>query len=78
MSASEKLMMIVSTKRPNGVRWKLTPAFSATQTKDVFGSLPSQGKPKALEEMHAGVLAEARRSARVRAHRHVPVASAKR
>ncbi|TPI16400.1 hypothetical protein FJW06_04045 [Mesorhizobium sp. B4-1-3] len=65
MSASEKLMMIVSTKGAKGVRSKLSPAFSATRPKDVFGSLPSRRKPKTLEEMHAGVLAEARRRARV-------------
>jgi hypothetical protein len=40
---------------------KLAPVFSATQPKDVFGCLPSRGAPKTLEEMDAGVLAEARR-----------------
>jgi AbrB family looped-hinge helix DNA binding protein len=46
---------------PEGVLLKLAPAFAATQPKDVFGSLPSRGTPKTLEEMDAGVLAEARR-----------------
>jgi len=46
---------------PEGVLLKLAPAFAATQPKDVFGSLPSRGAPKTLEEMDAGVLAEARR-----------------
>ncbi len=46
---------------PEGVLLKLAPAFAATQPKDVFGSLPSPGAPKTLEEMDAGVLAEARR-----------------
>lgn len=44
-----------------GVLLKLAPAFAATQPKDVFGSLPPRGAPKTLEEMDAGVLAEARR-----------------
>lgn len=86
MSASEKLMITVSTKgqvilpsairkrrewsagtrlevqeTPEGVLLKLAPAFAATQPKDVFGSLPCRGAPKTLEEMDAGVLAEARR-----------------
>ncbi|MBZ9990570.1 hypothetical protein LB572_26050 [Mesorhizobium sp. BH1-1-5] len=65
MSLSEKLMVIVLTKRPRGVLSKLAPAFSPTQPKDVFGSLPSKGAPKTLKEMDAGVLAEARRHARV-------------
>ncbi|TGP56860.1 AbrB family transcriptional regulator [bacterium M00.F.Ca.ET.230.01.1.1] len=46
---------------PEGVLLKLAPTFTATQPKDVFGSLPSRGAPKTLEEMDAGVLAEARR-----------------
>ncbi|CDX34839.1 Transcriptional regulator, AbrB family [Mesorhizobium sp. ORS 3359] len=46
---------------PEGVLLKLAPAFAATQPKDVFGSLQSRGAPKTLEEMDAGVLAEARR-----------------
>ena len=46
---------------PEGVLLKLAPAFAATQPKDVFGSLPFRGTPKTLEEMDAGVLAEARR-----------------
>ncbi|CDX28865.1 Transcriptional regulator, AbrB family [Mesorhizobium plurifarium] len=46
---------------PEGVLLKLAPAFAATQPKDVFGSLPSRSAPKTLEEMDAGVLAEARR-----------------
>ena len=46
---------------PEGVLLKLAPAFAATQTKDVFGSLPSRGAPKTLEEMDTGVLAGARR-----------------
>jgi AbrB family looped-hinge helix DNA binding protein len=44
-----------------GVLLKPAPAFAETHPKDVFASLPNSGKPKALEEMDAGVLAEARR-----------------
>jgi len=40
---------------------KPAPAFAATRPEDVFASLPRAGKPKTLEEMDAGVLAEARR-----------------
>ena len=36
-------------------------AFSETRPQDVFGMLPHKGKPKTLEEMDSGVLAEARR-----------------
>ena len=35
--------------------------FPATVPADVFGALPSPDGPKTLEEMEAGVLAEARR-----------------
>ncbi|TPJ77735.1 AbrB/MazE/SpoVT family DNA-binding domain-containing protein [Mesorhizobium sp. B2-6-2] len=44
-----------------GVLLNLAPVFAATQPNDVFGSLPSPGAPRTLEEMDAGVLAEARR-----------------
>jgi hypothetical protein len=63
MPLSEKLMVIVLTKRLSGVLSKLAPAFSPTQPKDVFGPPPSKGAPNTLEEMDAGVLAEARRHA---------------
>ena len=46
---------------PEGVLLKPAPAFIETQPQDVFGSLPYRGEPKSLEEMEAGVLAEARR-----------------
>ncbi|MBW8910046.1 AbrB/MazE/SpoVT family DNA-binding domain-containing protein [Mesorhizobium sp. RCC_202] len=46
---------------PEGVLLKLAPAFAPTRPQDVFGVLPHTGKPKTLEEMDAGVLAEARR-----------------
>lgn len=46
---------------PEGVLLKSAPVFAATRPEDVFGSLPHRGRPKTLEEMDAGVLAEARR-----------------
>ncbi len=46
---------------PEGVLFKRAPAFAETRSQDVFGSLPRRGTPKTLEEMDAGVLAEARR-----------------
>jgi AbrB family looped-hinge helix DNA binding protein len=45
----------------DGVLLKPAPAFPETRPQDVFGMLPHKGKPKTLEEMDAGVLAEARR-----------------
>ncbi len=44
-----------------GVLLKPAPAFAETRPEDVFGALPWKGTPKTLEEMDAGVLAEARR-----------------
>jgi AbrB family looped-hinge helix DNA binding protein len=44
-----------------GVLLKPAPTFAATRPDDVFGMLPYEGKPKTLEEMEAGVLAETRR-----------------
>jgi AbrB family looped-hinge helix DNA binding protein len=46
---------------PEGVLLKQAPAFAPTQPADVFGMLPFGGAPKTLEEMDAGVLAEALR-----------------
>lgn len=46
---------------PEGVLLRPEPAFAETRPEDVFGMLPHKGKPKTLEEMDAGVLAEARR-----------------
>ena len=36
-------------------------AFAPTRPEDVFGSLPAKGKPKSVEEMEAGIAAEAKR-----------------
>lgn len=44
-----------------GVLLKRAPSFAETRPEEVFGTLPYKGKPKTLEEMDAGVLAEARR-----------------
>ncbi len=44
-----------------GVLLKPAPAFAETRSAAVFGSLPHKGKPKTLDEMEAGVLAEAKR-----------------
>jgi AbrB family looped-hinge helix DNA binding protein len=44
-----------------GVLLKPAPAFTETRPEEVFASLPRHGKPKTLEQMDAGVLAEARR-----------------
>jgi AbrB family looped-hinge helix DNA binding protein len=44
-----------------GVLLKPAPVFAETRPEEVFASLPRHGKPKTLEQMDAGVLAEARR-----------------
>ncbi|WP_292866698.1 AbrB family transcriptional regulator [Mesorhizobium sp.] len=46
---------------PQGVLLRPAPAFTPTRPEDVLGLLPHGGEPKTLEEMDAGVLAEARR-----------------
>lgn len=45
----------------DGVLLKPAPAFAETRPEDVFGVLPSRGKPKTIAEMDAGILAEAKR-----------------
>ena len=52
---------LVVENRPEGVLLKSAPAFAETRPEDVFGCLACDGPPKSLEEMQAGVLAEARR-----------------
>jgi len=44
-----------------GVLLKAAPLFVPTSSESVFGMLKVSGVPKTLEEMDAGVLAEARR-----------------
>lgn len=52
---------LVVEDTPEGVLLKPAPAFAETRPEDVFGVLPWKGEPKTLEEMDAGVLAEAKR-----------------
>lgn len=46
---------------PEGVLLKPAPLFAPTTPQDVFGSLPYRGRPKSIDEMKAGIAAEARR-----------------
>ncbi len=46
---------------PEGVLLKPEPVFAETRLEEVFGCLAYRGTPKTLEEMEAGVLAEAKR-----------------
>lgn len=46
---------------PEGVLLRAAPIFKLTRSEDVFGSLKAASPPKTLEEMDAGVAAEARR-----------------
>jgi hypothetical protein len=43
-----------------GVLLKPVPTFVQTRPEDVFASLLHHGRPKTLEDMEAGMLAEAR------------------
>lgn len=52
---------LIVEKTPDGVLLRRAPAFALTQADDVFSTLPFNGEPKTLEEMEAGILAEARR-----------------
>ena len=52
---------LVVENTPEGVLLKPAPVFAETRGEDVFGCLAHDGAPKTLEEMEAGVLAEARR-----------------
>jgi AbrB family looped-hinge helix DNA binding protein len=51
---------LVIEDTPEGVLLKALSLFPETQPKDVFASLYS-GAPKSLEQMQAGIIAEARR-----------------
>ncbi|TIL96218.1 MAG: AbrB family transcriptional regulator [Mesorhizobium sp.] len=50
---------------PEGVLLKPAPVFAETRSEDVSGSLPHRDRPKTLEEIDAGVLAETRRRGRL-------------
>jgi AbrB family looped-hinge helix DNA binding protein len=52
---------LVVEETPEGVLLKAAPLFAATRPEDVYGSLPSKGAPKTLEEMEASIVAEAKR-----------------
>ena len=52
---------LVVESTPEGVLLKPAPVFAETRGEDVFGCLACDGTPKTLEEMEAGVLAEAGR-----------------
>ncbi|KAA1183820.1 AbrB/MazE/SpoVT family DNA-binding domain-containing protein [Rhizobium tropici] len=52
---------LIVEETPEGVLLKQAPAFPDAKSEDVFGMLPFTGAPKTLEDMEAGVLAEARR-----------------
>ena len=47
-----------------GVLLKAAAMFEAKRSDEVFGSLKVSGPPKTLEQMDAGMIAEARRRAR--------------
>jgi AbrB family looped-hinge helix DNA binding protein len=52
---------LIVENTPDGVLLRQAELFPETQPKDVYGSLPHTGAPKTLEEMDAGIAAEARR-----------------
>jgi len=52
---------LVIEETPDGVLLKAAPQFPPTRPEDVFASLAYAGPPKTLEEMDAGIEAEARR-----------------
>ncbi len=51
-------LLVEST--PDGVLLKPEPVSAETRPEDVFGSLTYAGPPKTVQEMNAGVLAEAK------------------
>jgi AbrB family looped-hinge helix DNA binding protein len=52
---------LVVEDTPDGVLLKSLPLFPETRPKDVFASLGYRGAPKSVEQMNAGIVAEARR-----------------
>jgi AbrB family looped-hinge helix DNA binding protein len=52
---------LVVEETADGVLLKAAPAFEPKRSDEVFGSLKVSGAPKTLEEMDAGVMAEAKR-----------------
>ena len=52
---------LVVEETENGVLLRPTLLFARTAPKDVYASLPRPAKPKSLDEMAAGITAEAKR-----------------
>ena len=52
---------LVVEDTPEGVLLRPVSVFALTDPNDVFGSLRYDGPPKSVEEMDAGIAAEARR-----------------
>jgi AbrB family looped-hinge helix DNA binding protein len=52
---------LVVEDTPDGVLLKAAPLFAPTRPEDVYGSLSPKGPPKTIEEMEAGIMAEAKR-----------------
>jgi len=52
---------LVVEDTPDGVLLRAAPVFAPTRPEDVAGMLAYDGPPKTLEEMEAGITAEARR-----------------
>lgn len=52
---------LIVENTPDGVLLKPAPVLEETSVDEVFGMLKWNGKPKTLEDMDAGVLAEAKR-----------------
>lgn len=52
---------LVVEDTPDGVLLKAAPFFAPTRPEDVFGSLPYKEAAKTIEEMQAGIAAEAKR-----------------
>jgi AbrB family looped-hinge helix DNA binding protein len=52
---------LVVEDTPEGVLLKPAPLFPPTRPEEVFGSLPHHGPAKTVEQMKAGIEAEARR-----------------
>ncbi|MBW4093375.1 MAG: AbrB/MazE/SpoVT family DNA-binding domain-containing protein [Proteobacteria bacterium] len=53
---------LVVEQTPDGVLLKpMTTPFAPTRPEDVFGRLACQGRSKSIEQMNAGIAAEAKR-----------------
>jgi AbrB family looped-hinge helix DNA binding protein len=52
---------LIVEETSGGILLKAAPVFPPTRPEDVFGSLPYQGSPKSVEEMHAAIAEEVKR-----------------